>query len=88
MSHSSSSSSSSGGIGFFGALAILFIALKLTGHIDWSWWWVLAPIWMPISAGALFVAACLVTAMTPRRSTLRRAHDALNNFERRQLKDR
>ena len=38
----------SGGIGFFGVLAILFIGLKLTGFIDWSWWWVLAPIWGPM----------------------------------------
>jgi len=28
-----------------GALALLFIALKLLGYIDWSWWWVLSPIW-------------------------------------------
>lgn len=42
---SSSSSSSSTGIGFFGLLAILFIALKLTGYITWPWVWVLAPIW-------------------------------------------
>ena len=35
----------SGGIGFFGALGILFIALKLCGVIDWPWLWVLAPIW-------------------------------------------
>lgn len=41
----SSSSSSSSGIGFFSLLAILFIALKLTGYITWSWVWVLAPIW-------------------------------------------
>jgi hypothetical protein len=26
-------------------LAVLFIGLKLGGVIDWSWWWVLAPIW-------------------------------------------
>lgn len=45
---SNSSSPSSSGIGFGGLLAILFIALKLTGYIDWSWWWVLAPIWIPI----------------------------------------
>jgi hypothetical protein len=38
----------SGGIGFFGLLAIVFIVLKLTGYIAWSWWWVLAPIWIPI----------------------------------------
>lgn len=39
------SSTSSGGIGFIGLLTILFIGLKLTGYIDWSWWWVLSPIW-------------------------------------------
>ena len=30
--------------GFLSLLGLLFIGLKLTGHIDWSWWWVLAPI--------------------------------------------
>lgn len=40
------SSSSGGGIGFVGLLTILFIGLKLTGTIDWSWWWVLSPIWI------------------------------------------
>ena len=34
--------------GWFGSLLLLlFIALKLTGHITWSWWWVLSPIWIP-----------------------------------------
>lgn len=42
----SSSSSSRGGIGFSGLLTIVFITLKLTGYIDWSWWWVLSPIWI------------------------------------------
>lgn len=41
---------STGGIGFFGLLTILFVALKLTHVINWSWWWVFAPIWMPIIA--------------------------------------
>jgi hypothetical protein len=36
---------SGGGIGFFGMLTIVFIVLKLTGFIDWSWWWITAPIW-------------------------------------------
>ena len=27
-------------------LATAFIVLKLTGHIDWSWWWVLSPFWI------------------------------------------
>jgi len=28
---------------FYKALTLLFIGLKLTEHIDWSWWWILAP---------------------------------------------
>ena len=46
---STTSSSSSGGIGFFGLLAIVFITLKLTGVIAWSWWWVLSPLWIPLA---------------------------------------
>lgn len=42
---SKTSSGSSGGIGFGGLLTIVFITLKLCGVIDWSWWWVLAPLW-------------------------------------------
>lgn len=38
-------SSSSSGIGFFGVLTIVFIVLKLTGNITWSWWWILSPLW-------------------------------------------
>lgn len=34
-----------GGISFLGMLTILFIALKLTGHINWSWWLVTLPLW-------------------------------------------
>jgi len=30
-------------------LGITFIILKLTGTIDWSWWWVLSPFWIPIA---------------------------------------
>lgn len=37
-----------GGIGFCGMLAIVFIACKITGFIDWSWWLVLLPIWGPL----------------------------------------
>lgn len=57
---STSSNSSSSGIGFFGALTLLFIALKLTGYIDWSWWWVLAPLWGGF-AFVIFILACIVS---------------------------
>lgn len=42
-----SNDTQSSGIGFTGLLTVLFIGLKLTGWIDWSWWWVLSPIWLP-----------------------------------------
>lgn len=48
-----------GGIGFLGMLAILFIGLKLTGYVSWSWWWVLAPIW----GGAAFVLVMTVVML-------------------------
>lgn len=41
--------SSSKGVGFCSILAIVFIVLKLTHYIDWSWIWVLSPIWIPIA---------------------------------------
>lgn len=46
----SNESTTSSGIGFFGLLTIVFIVLKLTNYINWSWWWVLAPLWGPFAA--------------------------------------
>jgi hypothetical protein len=46
------------GISFLGALALLFIGLKLGGCIDWSWWYVLLPLWGPF--GILLVAMIIV----------------------------
>ena len=46
-----------GGIGFCGLLAIVFIVLKLTKVITWSWWWVLAPLWIPV---AIFVVLVII----------------------------
>lgn len=35
------------GIGFGTILFVVFLVLKLTETIDWSWWWVTAPLWIP-----------------------------------------
>lgn len=59
MSNSSSSSSSSG-ISFVGLLTILFIALKLTNYIDWSWWWVLSPLWIGVLLGIIIILIFLI----------------------------
>jgi hypothetical protein len=53
----------SSGIGFPTLLAILFIALKLLDKIDWSWWWVLAPIWMPWGLFLFVMLATLVVCV-------------------------
>lgn len=53
-----------GGVGFGGLLTLLFIALKLTKVIAWSWWWVLSPIW--ISFGLVIgiaIIAIILAAM-------------------------
>lgn len=46
---------SAGGVGFTGLLTIVFIALKLCGVINWSWVWVLSPIWIVAILIVLFV---------------------------------
>ena len=38
-----------GGISFGTVLFIVFLVLKLTETIDWSWWWVTAPLWIPVA---------------------------------------
>jgi len=57
---SKSSSSVSGGIGFPGLLTVLFIGLKLTGHITWSWWWVLSPLWIGFLIGIFFLLLVII----------------------------
>lgn len=49
------------GIAFTDLLVIIFIVLKLTGVIDWSWVWVLCPLW--IGAGVIVVViiiSCII----------------------------
>ena len=48
------------GLGFVDALTLLFIALKLTGQIDWNWVWVLSPIWISISFLAVLAIVILL----------------------------
>ena len=45
----SNSSSGSSGVSFGGLLTVAFVVLKLTGFIDWSWWWVLSPLWIGLA---------------------------------------
>lgn len=53
----------SGGIGFGGLLTIVFIVLKLTKVISWSWWWVTAPLWIPVAIVVVLVIFVLLLKM-------------------------
>lgn len=48
-------------LGFGLVLFAMFLVCKLTGFVDWSWWFVFAPLWIPI---ALVAAICLVLRLT------------------------
>ena len=50
----------SNGIGLPGVLFVVFLVLKLTGNIDWSWWWVTSPLWIPLALGLSIVCVAIV----------------------------
>jgi len=54
------SNEKSGGIGFIGLLTILFITLKLTEVIDWSWFWVLSPVIFSTSLGIIILLVIFI----------------------------
>ena len=58
------STTRSAGIGLTGAMFLLFLALRLTGHIDWEWYLVAAPLWLPL-AGVLAAFALFVSVALP-----------------------
>jgi len=67
---SESKSTSNTGASTIGILGVAFVVLKLTGFIDWSWWWVTAPFWGGIAlAFAIGIAyfVYLVIARAVRR---------------------
>ena len=55
--------SKSGGLGIGMILFIVFLVLKLTGTIDWSWWWVTSPLWIPFAAAAVILGIVGVIAI-------------------------
>ena len=67
----------SGGIGFGSALLLTFIILKLVGVINWSWWWVLSPIWIPV---VLLLAVSILLFVVYRIVKYFRLKNGLRNF--------
>ena len=44
-----SNKNNSNGFGLGTVLFLIFLTLKLTGNIDWSWWWITSPLWIPLT---------------------------------------
>ena len=55
-----SSSSASSGISFMAVLGLVFVVLKLTDVIDWSWWWVLLPFWFGTAVALAIILIAFV----------------------------
>lgn len=49
------------GMSLYVVLFLIFLILKLTNNIDWSWWWVTSPIWIPL--GLLGIVGGIIGAM-------------------------
>lgn len=60
MSNTSNTTVRSSGVSFLGLLAVLFIGLKLTGVIAWSWLWALAPLWIPTAVVLVILVVLLI----------------------------
>jgi hypothetical protein len=53
-----------------GLLFIVFLLLKLTGLINWSWWWVTSPLWIPIVFAFSISIFLLIFALVHREKSL------------------
>ena len=62
-SNNTASASTSVSINFAGLLGIVFIVLKLCHVIEWSWWWVLAPFWIPFVIWLICVLVVLIISL-------------------------
>ena len=70
---------SSFGSGFVSLLTILFIGLKFTHYIDWSWWWVLSPIWI---LGIVVMLATILSIFLKEKNSRRVVREMGDDFER------
>ena len=64
---SNSTKVSVGGTSFTNLLFLVFLVLKLTKVIDWSWWWVTAPLWIPFSMILVFLILVAIASSSSGR---------------------
>ena len=66
-------------IHFITTLLTIFVVLKLTDNIDWSWWWVLSPLWIPIGLALLVVILVGINNFITNITKLNQKHKHENN---------
>lgn len=66
-------STQSSGIGLAGTLFVVFLILRLTGVIAWSWWWVTAPLWIPFGLLLLVLVPVAIVVYVMHRKERKRA---------------
>jgi hypothetical protein len=52
------------GLGLGTVLFLIFLVLKLTGHIGWSWWWVTCPLWIGLAILIAFLVIAGIVGLT------------------------
>lgn len=57
------------GFPVLGVLGLLLVTLKATGYIDWAWWLVLAPFWLPLLVAVACLVPILVLTLLIKRET-------------------
>lgn len=62
----------SGGISFCSVLFIVFLILKLCNVINWSWWWVTTPLWVPVALGIIVFVVYFIVLFIKELITNRR----------------
>ena len=67
------------GLSFLSALTILFIGLKLSKIVTWSWWWVLGPLWLPVAVKGVLLGTVLALGNRPKNAPLKNVSN--NNDE-------
>lgn len=67
MGGNSQAKSANNGIGCGSVLFFIFLTLKLTHYIDWPWFWIFAPIWVPLVLVAVILGSVLFVHLLARR---------------------
>lgn len=70
------------GVSIYTTVFITFLILKLTNNIDWSWWWVTSPIWLPVLAFIVFLVLIFLIGLLYVASTGKNIDELVKKFQK------